>query len=472
MSKIVTIAGREYKAAVKTKAFIVTIVLMPILMSASGFVQAMFQRMEKDKEKKYFIIDRTPGKQVLPDLEKGVAAFNQFAAVDPETKSARFSKIQLVDKTPSDPNADYQQLRLELAGPVEKGEYEALIEIGENVLDLNLLKQLANMPTDPKELAKGDLGPMNIYPDVDKIDDKDTIRFQSKKPGGLDRMGVLEIVKSTVQQLRLAKSAKLPKEVIALLQLPVPIKSKALTKVDAQTGEVKDGEKQSQIVNFLLPAILIALMFMVMMVGAQPAMQGVVEEKTLRIAEVLLGSVSPFQLMAGKLLGLIGVSLTMATVYLIGGYFLAKSLGAGDVLTPSLMMWFIIMLILALMIFGSLFIAIGAAANDIKETQTLLMPIMMIAMIPFFALAPIMQDPNGNIARFCSFFPFAAPMLLVARESVPPGVPLWEMAVGIAIVLITTAICVWAGGRIFRVGILMQGKGAKFSDLIRWIMKG
>jgi ABC-2 type transport system permease protein len=142
------------------------------------------------------------------------------------------------------------------------------------------------------------------------------------------------------------------------------------------------------------------------------------------------------------------------------------------VLTPSLMVWFVVMLVLALMIFGSLFIAVGAAASDIKETQTLLMPIMMMAMIPFFALGPIMQEPNGNIARYCSFFPFAAPMLLVARQSVPPGVPPWEMGVGIAIVLITTFVCVWAAGRIFRVGILMQGKGAKFSDLIRWIIKG
>jgi ABC-2 type transport system permease protein len=97
---------------------------------------------------------------------------------------------------------------------------------------------------------------------------------------------------------------------------------------------------------------------------------------------------------------------------------------------------------------------------------------MLIACLPFFALGPIMQDPNGKIAVICSFFPFATPMLLVARQSVPPGVPMGQMIAGIALVLATTLFCVWAAGRIFRVGILMQGKGARFSDLCRWVMKG
>ena len=127
---------------------------------------------------------------------------------------------------------------------------------------------------------------------------------------------------------------------------------------------------------------------------------------------------------------------------------------------------------MALLIYGSLFIAIGAAAADIKDTQTLLMPIMLIACLPFFALGPIMMDPNGKVAVACSFFPFAAPMVLVARQSVPPGVPAWQMAAGIVLVLATTALCVWAAGRVFRVGILMQGKGARLKDMARWVLKG
>jgi ABC-type Na+ efflux pump permease subunit len=168
----------------------------------------------------------------------------------------------------------------------------------------------------------------------------------------------------------------------------------------------------------------------------------------------------------------VGVALTMAAVYFGGGYFVAIRYSQTDMITPALAIWFAVYLVLALLMYGSLFIAIGAAAGDIKDTQTLLMPVMLVACLPFFALGPIMMEPNGPVAVGCSFFPFATPMLLVARESVPPGVPAWQMATGIAITLATTLFCVWAAGRIFRVGILMQGKGAKLKDLARWVAKG
>lgn len=197
-----------------------------------------------------------------------------------------------------------------------------------------------------------------------------------------------------------------------------------------------------------------------------------VEEKGQRIAEVLLGSVSPFELMAGKLLGLVGVSLTMAAVDLGGGFVVAQRYGVADMLSPALVAWFVVFLTLALLIYGSLFIAVGAAAGDVKDTQTLMTPVMLVAFLPFFAFGPIMQDPNGAVAVACSWFPFATPFLLVARQSVPTGVPAGQMAGGIAVVLGTTLGCVWASGRIFRVGRLMQGKGAKFGDLFRWALKG
>ena len=176
--------------------------------------------------------------------------------------------------------------------------------------------------------------------------------------------------------------------------------------------------------------------------------------------------------MAGKLLGMVGVSLTMAAVYFGGGYVVAARYGLAELLTPGLILWFSVLLVLALLLYGSLFIAVGAAAGDIKDTQTLLTPLMVVACLPFFALGPIMSDPSGPVSVAGSLFPFGAPMILVARESVPPGVPAWQMATGIAITLATTVLCVWAAGRIFRVGILMQGKGAKPSELLRWIIKG
>jgi ABC-type Na+ efflux pump permease subunit len=176
--------------------------------------------------------------------------------------------------------------------------------------------------------------------------------------------------------------------------------------------------------------------------------------------------------MVGKLLGILGVALTMSAVYLGGGCFLAWYYGYADLLPLGILWWYVPMLVMALLIYGSLFIAVGAAAADVKDTQTLLMPIMLFACLPMFALVPIMQDTNGPIARVCSAFPFATPMLLVARQSVPPGVPWWEMLAGVVLVLATTLLCVWAAGRIFRIGILMHGKGPRFADLLRWAFHG
>jgi ABC-2 type transport system permease protein len=356
--------------------------------------------------------------------------------------------IEVVPPSEADTDAVAAQ-RYELSQRVERDEIEGIFEIGPKAFEV-----------------RG-----NPYQLKDQVDDASAIRFQAKKPTQRQFTAWAEQTLNAEIRLRRLRNRGIDPQEVAAAQEPVPLKYHALTKL-TPAGTYEDAQEGAQLANFFLPAVLIGLMFMVIMVGATPAMQGVVEEKGQRIAEVLLGSVSPFELMAGKLLGLVGVSLTMAIVYLAGGYVVAHRYGVADMLSPALMAWFVVFLILALLIYGSLFIAVGAAAGDVKDTQTLLLPVMLVACLPFFALGPIMQDPNGPIAVACSWFPFATPFLLVARQSVPPGVPLTQLAGGIVLVLATTLVCVWAAGRIFRVGLLMQGKGAKFADIFRWVLKG
>ncbi len=161
-------------------------------------------------------------------------------------------------------------------------------------------------------------------------------------------------------------------------------------------------------------------------------MQGVVEEKMQRIAEVLLGSVRPFQLMLGKLLGMTGVSLTIA----------ARIPGRASTGRPSTTAsrirrrracwrgscssrrWRRLM-------YGSLFIAIGAACTDMKETQNLLWPVMLLATMPMFLLGSVLQEPNSPVVTGLSFFPFATPMLMIARLAMPPGMPWWQPVLGV-----------------------------------------
>jgi ABC-type Na+ efflux pump permease subunit len=201
-------------------------------------------------------------------------------------------------------------------------------------------------------------------------------------------------------------------------------------------------------------------------------LQGVVEEKMQRISEVLLGSVRPFPLMLGKLLGTVGVATTLAVVYLGSSFIAARYYGFGDYLSPRVLLWFLAFQTLGVLMFGSLFISVGAACTNTQETQTMLMPVMLLAMLPMFVMIHVIQEPDSTLATVFSLIPTATPMLMTVRVAVPPGVPTWQPLLGIGLVLVTTLLCVYAAGRIFRVGLLMQGKGASFADLLRWVVRG
>jgi ABC-type Na+ efflux pump permease subunit len=176
--------------------------------------------------------------------------------------------------------------------------------------------------------------------------------------------------------------------------------------------------------------------------------------------------------MMGKLVGLMGVSLTLAALYLGGAYWAADHFGFADLISPAVMTWFIVYLVLAMLMYGSLFIAVGAACSDLRDTQTMLWPVMLVAMLPLFVWINVAREPTSTFATAISFVPTATPMLMMIRLAVPPGIAWWQPVLGLLVMLLTTLVCVYAAGRIFRVGILMQGKGASLRDLGRWLVTG
>jgi ABC-2 type transport system permease protein len=298
------------------------------------------------------------------------------------------------------------------------------------------------------------------------------VRYQSNSPTYDDfRNWARPILEEAVQRERF-KQSELDEAAVRAIIRPVPLVVKGLSEKDAATGAVQEAKDDNQAASILVPAALMILMFMLIMVGGTPAMQGVVEEKMQRIAEMVLGSIPPFELMMGKLLGLMGVSLTLAALYLGGAYWAANHFGFADLVSPRVMAWFIAYLVVAILMYGSLFIAVGAACSDIRDTQTMLWPVMLLAMLPLFVWINVAREPTSTFATAISFVPTATPMLMIIRLAVPPGIPWWQPALGLVLMLATTLACVYAAGRIFRVGILMQGKGASLRDLARWIVSG
>jgi ABC-2 type transport system permease protein len=443
MRKMLTVAGREYKAVVRTKSFLVSLILMPLMMGGSVIFQVLLKDMGSTKEKRFAIIDRTAGQELFPLIEHGVQRYNDTQIIDPETRKQIKSAVAVERVEPSDdqPEAVSRQ-RLQLSERVRKKELFGFLEIGADVF------QMDAMPSAPGRVG---------------------LRYQSNSPLNKDFPNWIEKVINAAVQDRRCRDTGLASDRVQAIQRPVPIALKDLAKLDRTTGGIDDGKDANFLASFFAPFALIMMMFMVIMVGATPLTQGVVEEKMQRIAEVLLGSVKPFELMMGKLLGSVGVSMTLVSVYLGGGLWVAHHFGYGGYVPVEVLGWFVVFQILAVLLYGSLFIAIGAAANDIKETQTLLMPVMVLACLPMFAMVNVIQEPDSTFSTMLSFFPPSTPMLMIARQAVPPGIPAWQPIVGCVGLLLTTLLCVYAAGRIFRVGILMQGKGARLADLARWV---
>jgi ABC-2 type transport system permease protein len=213
-------------------------------------------------------------------------------------------------------------------------------------------------------------------------------------------------------------------------------------------------------------------MFKLLFVAGTPAMQGVVEEKMQRIAEMVLGSVRPFELMMGKLLGLMGVSLTLAALYLAGAYAAAHYYGMAELVSLPVMAWFVVYLVVGVVMYGAMFIAVGAACSDIRDTQTMRWPVMLLATLPLFVWLNVAREPTSTFSTVASLIPTATPMLMILRVAVPPGIAWWQPALGLVLMLLTTVALVYVAGRVFRIGILMQGKGASVGDLARWIVRG
>ncbi|HEY7330096.1 MAG TPA: ABC transporter permease [Gemmataceae bacterium] len=447
MRKMFVVAVREYLAAVRTKAFLVTLIIMPVLMSGSILVQWLLRDSHDTKTKKFVVVDRTPSGRLYPSIEKVVQAYNE-KTIDPATNKPILPRFDLepVPASANTPEAIAEQ-RFELSERVRNGDLFGFLDIGAEVL------QPGQGETSKQERV---------------------VRYQSNRPTSLEFPRLIEgPLLFAIQDLRMDEShLKVPRETIHAIMRPVSVDTLGLTSRNPVTGAIEDATLVDRIAPVAVPVGFMILMFMIIMMTATPLMQGVVEEKMQRIAEVLLGSVRPFDLMLGKLLGMTAVSLTITAVYLGCAYGAARQYGFAAYIPPDLLAWFVVYQALALLMYGSLFIAIGAACTDMKETQNLLWPVMLLAMLPMFLMGSVLQEPNSTVAVSLSFFPFATPMLMILRQSVPPGVPAWQPFLGVALAVLTTLFCVWAAGRIFRVGLLMQGKGAKIGEMMRWVFHG
>jgi ABC-2 type transport system permease protein len=443
MRKTLVIAVREYKAAVRTKTFVASLVLMPIMGSAGIIAAVLFKDQTNVSDTTYAIIDSTG--QLFDDLQTAANDYNTndifTNPADPMTQSK--PRIILRRVTPTDDNHD--PLRGALSQRVRNAELSGFLEIDPRIVQ------------DPIHENTHEPAPaVTLHTNNPMARD-----FQSWLHTNLNRI---------VRQERIAR-AGLDQQSVDWATHKISIQEQPLFTVNA-LGQVQPGKDHEHYVSIAAGVGLSLLMFLVILVGAIPLTYSVLEEKMQRSAEVLLGSVTAFQFMMGKVLGMVGVSLSIVTIYIVVGFAVASAYGYGQTVPHHLINWFILYQAGAILMFGSLYAAIGAACNDMKDAQNLMAPASLIACIPLFLIRPVMLQPNSTFSTIASFFPPATPVLMLMRQGMPTHTPLWQPILGLIIVLLSAILCVWFAARIFSVGILMQGKGANLKELMQWAVYG
>ena len=469
MHKIAIIARREYQALVRTKAFIISLVIMPVFMFGGIFIQKFLAGRVDVGEKKVVVLDGTG--RLFEPLAALARIRNETELVDKETGRKTRPTITL-EQGPAGPVTD--EVRLKLSEQIRRNELFAFVEI-----DADALKRAAPSPMLAALADKGVAGAGGAAESPESGAGKRSVPVSPGAPVRIHMESIAynEVGRWLMQAINQASfalrlhDAGLNPAVVAGAVSPISIEELGLYS-HGVTGKIQKGDEAARGVSFFIPLGLMMLMFISVMAVAQPMLSSVIEEKQQRIAEVLLGSASPFQIMMGKLVGNVGVALTIVAVYLTGAYILAAHYGYADLLPTWLLGWFLAFDVLECMLYGSIFIAVGAACTEIKETQALLTPVMILLILPLMVWFTIVQEPLSGFAEWTSLVPLATPMLMLLRMAASPMVPWWQPVLGIVLVLATVVVTVFAAGRVFRIGLLMQGKSPKIRELLGWVLRG
>ncbi len=241
-----------------------------------------------------------------------------------------------------------------------------------------------------------------------------------------------------------------------------------------------EGEETVSIADRIVrnaPTGFVYLLWISIFTVMQMLLYNTIEEKSNRIAEVLLSSVTPGEIMMGKLLGIAGAGLTMVGTWLVAAFVgldLYQGVGAevigqalDAVVASGLIPMFVLCFLFGYLIYAGLFLSVGALCNDLKEAQNLQGPLMMIMMVPLFTMVFITRDPHGVFATIMTWIPLYTPFTMMNRAAA--DAPLIELIGATVLMIVTAAVMLWSAGRIFRIGILRSGNRPKLAEVVQWL---
>lgn len=431
LRKIFVIFSREYRATIQTRAFVVALVAMPLLFVAAVLVPVATHLQQETRDLRCVVVDRTGG-GIGAALERAATWHNRLADRDDSGAQGRV----VVERHQG---AYDDAAAMELSRRVRAGEISAFVELGADVLS----------------------------PRADVL----SARYVSTMAGGGRLASWLRLHLARAVHRERLQRAGLDADAVERARPPLELIPLAPYRQDS-AGQTRAGRERNPIEDLTVPAVAALLMFMAVMLGAAPLMQSVLEEKTQRIAEILVSSVAPFHLMLGKLLGASAVSFLLLVLYFGGAYGVAVLAEHAAWFTWYNVLWLMAFQTVALLMYGSIFLAIGSLCSDLRESQTLMVPAMLLCTMPLLMLPLVVTEPGGGLAVGLSFVPFFTPVLMLLRVTLEPGAAVWQAALGLLLSSGTALGCVALAGRFLRVGLLQRGPAPRLRDVARWLRQG
>jgi len=424
MRKILIVIKREYIQIVRTKGFIIGTVLGPLFMAAFIVIPVALQFVSVDTQERIGVIDES--QVVFSELDR---------RLDQKLKDG--TRRYVLERYNTE--ADMEELRQRLNQMILDKELTAYIYI-------------------PGNIAEGGMA-----------------EYASEHVSDLDKRGNIQsAISAIIIEQRLNSEGLDPQKIREYIR-PVGL---TMTKVTKRGTERDTGGE------FVFSYFLVLILYATVIFYGQIILRGVIEEKSNRVVEIILSSFRPFQLMAGKILGIAAVGFTQYGIWVLFGIFafrFSQPLISGivpeaqDFTMPTfpthIFVYFIIFFVLGYFLFGTIYAAIGSMVNSEKEAQNLVMPVTMLLVVPLLLIMFVMKSPDGTLSVALSMIPFFAPILMFLRICIltPPFI---EILASIVLLVLTTVMMIWIAAKIYRVGILMYGKRPGLSEIVKWMKYG
>lgn len=432
MKKFWTIFSSEYAQVVKKKSFIVGIILTPAVMLLITILPAMLVNKGISAPESYVVVDadgRGIGARFASSLER--------YKLDSDSTVAAYKLVRL-----SDIPADQPQALDSIRGVLDS-----------MLLDKRLKHYVILMP---------------------RLEETDSVLMVSKSMSFKTSARFDRRISDILAAMRLEKS-----------NINLSIDSVLSMTRRVEMSQISPGGKTRDFTMIYFGGLVFIMIIIMSVLGfGGILMRSIIEEKNSRVMEVLISSVSPFQLMMGKITGLGFANLTQVGIWILIGLVLFANrtslnipANIGQMLfNPVLIVFFVVYLIIAYIMYSAMFAFIGAICSTDKETQNFMFPVTMSILLPIFIMTYIVQEPESLATTILSLVPMFTPTMMILRinimapETFSLGNPIvLEALIGVVLSVLFTIGIVWVTGRVFRMGILMTGKRATFPEIMKWI---